>query len=88
MNKIQEILKKIRFSLAKSLKEWDITEEDVIAYLIYFESLWEDKAIILKSLKNIAKEKDIFKEIENEILAEEKQKEDKEKYKRILQKIQ
>lgn len=87
MNEIQEILKKIRFSLARSLKKWDITEEDVMAYLIYFEALGEDKTMIIKSIKNIAREKDVFKEIENEILAGEKQEEDKIKYNALLQQI-
>jgi len=87
MNEIQEILKKIRFSLARSLKKWDITEEDVMAYLIYFEALGEDKTMIIKSIKNIAREKDVFKEIENEILAEEKQEEDKTKYNALLKNL-
>jgi len=58
-----------------------------MAYLIYFEALGEDKTMIIKSIKNIAREKDVFKEIENEILAEEKQEEDKTKYNALLKNL-
>lgn len=63
MQQIQELHQKISHSLASGLKKSKITEEDTLAYMIFFESLWEDEELIRNSIIKIAHADWIFEDI-------------------------
>ena len=83
--KTSEILhNKITDSLAYALKQSRIKWEDALAYMIFFDALWDDEVLIRWAIKRL-KEKDwLFEEILNEIEKAESEKGDSKNAQKIL----
>lgn len=64
---------KISLSLAKSLKDWNISNTDAIAYMIFFDALWEDEKLIKSCIVTIWKIDNIFKNLILDIKWDEKE---------------
>ena len=84
---ILELHNKISLSLAKSLKQGIISEDDTVAYMLFFDSLWEDEALIKNYIITIWKADNIFTDLILEIQWDDKELLDTNEANTLLQKI-
>ncbi len=84
---ILDLHNKISLSLAKSLKSWDITQDETLAYMIFFEALWEDELLIKNYILIIWKADSIFTDLITEIEWDNKESIDTNNANLLLQKI-
>ncbi len=84
---ILDLHNKISLSLAHSLKNEKITVEDTIAYMVFFEALWEDEKLIKSCIVTVWNTDWIFTDLVIEINKNEKELVDTAKAMELLQKI-
>lgn len=84
---ILDLHNKISLSLAHSLKTAKISVEDTIAYMVFFDALWEDEKLIKSCILSVWKADNMFEDLIVEIEGGEKELVDTTEAQKLLQKI-
>lgn len=84
---ILDLHNKISLSLAHSLKTAKISVEDTIAYMVFFDALWEDEKLIKSCIITVWETDTIFTDLITEIKWDEKEIIDTTNAMELLQKI-
>lgn len=87
MYNIKDLHKKLTRSLWISLIDGKITKEDVLAYMIFFDSLWDNYYEFINIVYKIYKKDWLFEDFINYIESHNSENKDKNKSQKLLNNI-